>query len=64
MKVRLNVTKSVDGDLSMPMATTKKSADDYDKGVCRWYGGRVRKLPIGLWRCSSLSRGGIVLCFP
>jgi len=33
MKERLNVTKSV-GDLSVPMATTRKSADDYDKGVC------------------------------
>ena len=34
MKERLNVTKSVDGDLSVPMATIGKSADDYDKGVC------------------------------
>ena len=37
----LNVTKSLGGDVSVPMATTRKSADDYDKGVCRWYGGRV-----------------------
>ena len=34
MKERLNVTKSVDGDLSVPMATTRKSVDDYNKGVC------------------------------
>ena len=34
MKERLNVTKSVDGYVSVPMATTRKSADDYDKGVC------------------------------
>jgi len=35
MKERLNATKSIGGDMSVPMATTRKSADDYDKGVCR-----------------------------
>jgi len=34
MKERLNVTKSIGDDLSVPMAMTRKSADDYDKGVC------------------------------
>ena len=33
MKERLNVTKSIGGDVSVLMATTRKSADDYDKGV-------------------------------
>ena len=31
----LNVTKSISGDVSVPMATTRKSADDYGKVVCR-----------------------------
>jgi len=31
MKERLNVTKSIGGVVSVPMATTRKSADDYDK---------------------------------
>jgi len=35
LKERLNVTKSIGGDVSVPIATTRKSADDYDKGVCR-----------------------------
>ena len=34
MKERLNVTKSMGSDVSVPMATTRKSTDDYDKGVC------------------------------
>jgi len=34
MKERLNVTKSIGGEMSVLMATTRKSADDYDKGVC------------------------------
>ena len=44
----LNVTKSVGDDVFC--------ADGYDKGVCRRYGRRAWKLPIGLWGCSSLSR--------
>ena len=35
MKEGLNVTKSIGGDMSVPMAMTRKFADDYDKGVCR-----------------------------
>ena len=35
MKEGLNVTKSLGGDVSVPMATTRKSADDYDRGVRR-----------------------------
>jgi len=35
MEEGLNVTKSVNGDVFVPMATTRKSTDDYDKGVCR-----------------------------
>ena len=63
MKERLNVTKSVDGDVSVPMATTRKSADDYDKesvddtegesGSCRSVCGDV-----------PVCHGGITLCFP
>ena len=34
MKERLNVTKSIGGDVYVPIAMTRKSADDYDKGVC------------------------------
>ena len=63
MKEGLNVTKSIGGDVSVPMAITRKSADDYDKGICRSYEGRVRKLSIGLWKSFSLSRG-IALLFP
>ena len=33
MKERLNVTKSVGGDVSVPMAMMRKSADDYGKGI-------------------------------
>ena len=44
-----NVTKSIGVDVSVPMATTRESADAME--------GESRKLPIGLWRCSSLSRG-------
>ena len=35
MKERLTVTKSTGGDVSVPMATMRKSADDYGKGICR-----------------------------
>ena len=35
MEEGLNMTKSIGVDVSMPMATTRKSADDYDEGVCR-----------------------------
>ena len=35
MKERLNVIKSTGGDLSVPMAMMRKSADEYGKGVCR-----------------------------
>jgi len=35
MKEGLNVTKSIGGDVSVPMAMTRKSADDYDKGIYR-----------------------------
>jgi len=35
MKEGLNVTKSIGGDVSVSMATTRKSADGYDRGVCR-----------------------------
>jgi len=35
MEEGLNMTKSIGGDMSVPIATTRKSADDYDKGVCR-----------------------------
>ena len=35
MEEGLNVIKSISGDVSVPMATTRKSADDYGKGVCR-----------------------------
>ena len=35
MEERLNVTKSIRGDMSVPIATTRKSADDYGKRVCR-----------------------------
>ena len=32
MKERLNVTKSIGGDVSVPMAMMRKSVDDYGKG--------------------------------
>ena len=35
MKEKLNVTKSTGGDVSVPIAMMRKSADDYGKGVCR-----------------------------
>ena len=35
MKEGLNVTKSIGGDVSVLMATTRKSADGYGRGVCR-----------------------------
>ena len=35
MKEGLSMTKSIGGDVSVPMAMTRKSADDYDKGICR-----------------------------
>ena len=35
MEEGLNVIKSISGDVSVPMAMTRKSADDYGKGVCR-----------------------------
>ena len=35
MEKGLNVTESISGDVSVPVATTGKSADDYDKEVCR-----------------------------
>ena len=34
MGEKLNVSKSTDGDVSVPMAMMRKSADDYVKGVC------------------------------
>ena len=34
MKEGLNMTKSIGGDVSVPMAMTRKSADGYDRGVC------------------------------
>ena len=34
-KERLNVTKSIGGDVSVPMAMMRKSVDDYGKGICR-----------------------------
>jgi len=35
IKEGLDMTKSIGGDVSVPMATTRKSADGYDRGVCR-----------------------------
>ena len=35
MEEELNMTKSIGGDVSVPMAMTRKSADNYDEGVCR-----------------------------
>ena len=35
MEEGLNVTKSIDDDMSVPMAMTGGSADGYDKGVYR-----------------------------
>jgi len=35
MKERLNVTKSIGGDVSVPMDMMRKSADDYGKRICR-----------------------------
>ena len=35
MKEKLNVTKSTCGDVSVPIAVMRKSADEYGKGVCR-----------------------------
>ena len=35
MKEGLNVTKSIGGDVSVPMATTRKSVDGYGRGVCQ-----------------------------
>ena len=49
MEELLSVTKSVGDDVSVPMATTRESADAME--------GESGKLPIGLWRCSGLSRG-------
>ena len=51
----LNVTKSVGDDVSVPMATTRESADDMEgaSGSCRSVCGGV-----------PVCQGGIVLCFP
>ena len=35
MKEGLNVNKSIGGDVTVPMATTRESADVYDRGTCR-----------------------------
>ena len=35
MKVGLDMTKFISGDVSVPMVTIRRFADDYDEGVCR-----------------------------
>ena len=35
MKEKLNVTKDTGGDVSVPIAMMRKSADDYGTRVCR-----------------------------
>jgi hypothetical protein len=54
MKEGLNVTKSIAGDVSVPMATTRESADDIkgEPGGCRSVCGVVR-----------VCHGRIILCF-
>ena len=51
----LNVTKSIGGNVSVPMATTRESADDMgeESGSCQSVCGGV-----------PACHGGIVLCFP
>ena len=55
MEGLLNMTKSIGGNVSVPMATTRESADDMEEesGNCRSACGGV-----------SVCHGGIVLCFP
>ena len=60
---RSDVTKFTGDDVSMPMTMMRRSADDHGKRVCRWYGGGVWKLLIGLWKSFNLSRG-ITELFP
>ena len=48
MEGRLNMTKSIGDDVFVPMTTTRESADNAEEEPKGW--------PIGLWRCSSLSR--------
>ena len=54
MKEGLNVTKSIAGDVSVPMATTREFADDIkgEPGGCRSVCGVVR-----------VCHGRIILCF-
>ena len=54
MKERLNVTKSMGSDMSVPMATTSLPMTMTRESVHDTEG--VWELPISLWRCSSLSR--------
>jgi len=55
MEGRLNVTKSIDDDVFVPMATTRESADDAEEepGGCRSACGGV-----------PVCHGRIVLYFP
>ena len=55
MEEGLDVTKSIGDDVSVPMATTRESADDMEgeSGSCRSVCGGV-----------PVCHGGIVLCFP
>jgi hypothetical protein len=54
MEGLLDMTKSIGGNVSVPMATTRESADDMEEesGNCRSACGGV-----------SVCHGGIVLCF-
>ena len=54
MKEGLNVTKSIGGDVSVPMATIRKFADDIEgePGGCRSVCGVVR-----------VYHGRLILCF-
>ena len=51
----LKMTKSIGDDVSVPMATTRESADDMgeESGSCRSVCGGV-----------PVCHGGIALCFP
>ena len=48
MKEGLNVTKSIGGDVSVPMAMTRRSADATkgESGSCRLAGGDVLVRPV------------------
>ena len=61
MKERLNVTKYIGGDVSVPMAMMRKSADGY--GNLPMIRRESSEAAGGLWKSFSLSRG-IVSLFP